>query len=140
VRGTCLVVGPSFLVIALGFALNTSMFLHSSVSATGTVVSLAPKRADNVVSFAPVFTFTAAGRSYTMTADVASNPPGFHVGQSVPVLYQTANPGHAKIASFGQLWFMVLIFGVVGAFMTAVGYALLQFGRARGRRAVATAA
>ena len=135
-----LVVGPCFLALALGFALHTSGFLHSSVSATGTVVSLAPKQGGNGVTFAPVFTFAAAGRSYMVTADVASNPPAFRVGQSVPVLYQTADPGHAKIASFGQLWLVAVIFGVMGAFMTAIGYALLQSKRSRDRGAVPTAA
>jgi hypothetical protein len=133
-----LFVGPCFLVIALGFALHTSMFLHQSVSATGTVVRLAPQRANNQVNFAPVFSFLAAGTSYTVTADVASNPPAFRVGQSVPVLYQTTAPSHAKIASFGQLWLLAVIFGFVGAFMSAFGYALRQFTRSRGRRGVAT--
>lgn len=142
VRWTGLVVGFCFLAIALGFTINTGIFLHNSVAATGTVISLAPKHRgeDNSLNFAPVFTFTTGGQHYTVTADVASNPPEFNVGQRVRVLYKITDPGRARIASFWQLWLFVVAFGTIGTLLSGVGYVLLRYERWRDRRGLSIAA
>jgi hypothetical protein len=104
-RKSGLIVGPCCLVIALGYVIYICSFFRSSTACTGTVVSLTARSGeDNSTAYAPIFTFVATnGQHYTITADVASTSPEFKVGQSVPVLYKSADPDKAKIHSFWQL-------------------------------------
>jgi Protein of unknown function (DUF3592) len=140
-RKSSLIVGPCCLVIALGYAIYICSFLRSSSACTGTVVSLTARPGeDNLTAYAPIFTFVATnGQQYTITADVASTTPEFKVGQSVPVLYKSANPDKAKIDSFWQLWLFPVVFGFLGSFFTGVGYALLRYERWRDRRGLSIA-
>jgi hypothetical protein len=130
----CLAAGPALIAVALGFVIYTSWFLHRSVAAKGAVVSLREVHdpQNGTVTYAPVFTFTAAdGRSYAVSSNTGNNPPAFAVGQQVPVLYETDNPTEAKIDSFIQLWLFPVVFGFAGATATAVGYFLLRYERRR---------
>jgi hypothetical protein len=132
--GVCLCAGPSFLAIALGFAIYTAWFLHGSVAANGTVVGMrtTTDAEDNSVTYAPVFSFAASdGNTYTVSSDTGSNPPGFELKQQVKVLYEEGRPTNAKIATFGQLWLFPLLFGIVGATAIAVGFFLLRYERRR---------
>ena len=126
----CLFAGPCFLAIALGFGIYTAWFLHSSAAATGTVISMrtVTDAQDNSITYAPVFTFAASdGNTYTVSSDVSSNPPGFEPRQQVNILYEKGHPTNAKIASFGQLWLLPLVFGILGTTATAVGYFLFRY-------------
>ncbi len=130
----CLCVGAIFVVIALGFGLYTTWFLHSSVATNGTVVSMrtVTDAQDNSITYAPVFTFVASDRSnYTVSSDTGSNPPAFEPKQRVKILYEKSHPTNARIASFGQLWLFPLVFGIIGATATAVGYFLFRYERRR---------
>jgi hypothetical protein len=130
----CLCAGPCFLAIALGCGVYTTWFSYSSVAANGTVVSMrtVTDAQDNSVIYAPVFTFAASdGNTYTISSDTGSNPPGFEPKQQVKVRYEKNRPTNAKIASFGQLWLFPIVFGIIGATATAVGYFLLRYERRR---------
>ena len=92
--------GISFFVVSLGMGLYTCIFVHRCVVADGTVVRINPVQdtENDTVNYAPVFTFTATdGQAYTLTSGVASNPPGFVVGQQVKILYIKNDPSGARL-------------------------------------------
>jgi hypothetical protein len=114
-----------------------SVWLYRGASTVGTIVGLSgvPNQEDNTINYAPSFTFKAGdGRTYTVMSSVATNPPGFEVGQSVPVLFLRADPASPKLNSFWQIWFVTGLCGGLGAFFTGAGYLLLRYERRLNRR------
>src|SRR5580698_4095219 len=101
-----MVVGPDFLVLAVGFATYEAWFIRHALVAEGVVTQLiANGDASHSVAYAPVFKFTTPdGRQHTVQSGAASNPPGFTVGEQVSVLFNPQNPEAADIDSFWQLW------------------------------------
>lgn len=136
-----LVVGPCFLLIALGFVIYTFAFLHNSVSSIGKVESLTARPGeDNTENYFPVFTFVAAnGQKYVVSSDAGSNPSEFTVGQNVPVKYRLADPGKAKIISYWQLWTMPTVFCILGLVFGGLGVGFLFYERRSGRRGLSIA-
>ena len=132
-RWALCILGTGFLVASIALTGNTLLFLRTSVTATGTVVSnvrVEQRDSDGQVSinFAPEFTFAGAdGKAYTVTSATSSNPPEFAEGQAVRVLYDPMNPGTARIDSFLQLWFMPILFGAFGAVFGGIGYTWMYF-------------
>lgn len=135
-RRSGLVVGPIFLVMALGYTVHTIAFFESSITATGTVVSLVPLPGDDDrVSYAPVFSFVAAnGQKYTVNSGTGSDPSEFHVDQSVPVLYSQNDPQEARLSSFWQLWTFPVVFGIFGTLLTGIGFGIYRYEQWRNRR------
>jgi hypothetical protein len=103
------------LLVSLGFAIHTELFIHSAIRADGKVIRLDRRfnEDDKTFQFVPVFEFKADdGKSYTIVSDTATSPPSFTVGQAVQVLYRKGKPDGAVIDSFLELWLvsMILIF------------------------------
>ncbi|UWZ87015.1 DUF3592 domain-containing protein [Occallatibacter riparius] len=124
--------GVGVAVIGVGFAIHTTLFLRSALSATGTVAELQSLKDDQSggIVYSPIFRFAAAdGQTYTITSSTGSNPPSFVVGQTVRVLYEREHPSDALIDSFGQLWLFPLIFCPLGIAFAAAGYLVLRFDR-----------
>jgi len=129
-------IGPIFLGIgALELAIGlftffrTRSFLERAVSAAGVVAELRESRgSEGGTVFQPVVSYqTIEGETRQFVDSVASNPPGFQVGESVPVAYDRADPGRAKIRKPFRLWFvtglfasMGVLFLILGAVLTAV--------------------
>jgi Protein of unknown function (DUF3592) len=104
-------------VLCIGSAIYTAVFLGAAKKATGKVVQLNERfnSAADTTEYAPVFSFAAQdGKTYTVSSSTASNPSGFQVGDSVAVLYWKNNPGGARIASFVQLWLIPMVFLIIG--------------------------
>jgi hypothetical protein len=104
-------------LISLGFAIHTDLFIHSALRATGIVRRLDQRFDDQSISpqYAPVFEFRADdGQSYTIASDTATGPPSFAVGQKVQVLYRRGKPGGAMINSFWELWMVPIILAFIG--------------------------
>lgn len=105
------------LLVSLGFAIHTEVFVHSAVRATGIVRRLDQRFDDQEISpqYAPVFEFRADdGQSYTVASDTATGPASFAVGQMVQVLYRTGKPSGAVIDSFWELWLVPMILAFIG--------------------------
>lgn len=118
------------LVVGTGFAIETVTFVLRAKNATATVVRLDEQASDNGVNYAPVFAFTAAdGRQYTVRSRVATDPPGFEVGESANILYVPTNPSGARIASFWQLWTVSVILGFIAVAHGLLGGCLTHFAR-----------
>ena len=114
--------GVIFGLVSVGFVINTLIFIERSSMATGTVVALEPHQDNDGTSFSPVFSYiTKDGGAQTAHSDSSSNPPGFEVGETVPVRYETLNPSKARIATFWQTWSFAAAFAIAGLVMTLVG-------------------
>jgi Protein of unknown function (DUF3592) len=113
--GSFCIVGPLFLIVALGSALQRTALIYSGLRAEGTVIA---KRSmgSTRVTYAPVFQFTANdGRTYIVSSDVYGRESAFRYGERVHVLYRQSHPESARINAFAPLWTFPLVFGVVGA-------------------------
>lgn len=97
-----------FLVLGCWTTWTTATFLARSTRTTGTIVQLNAKTdAKGKTSWTPVFTYRSAdGRQWTITSRVASSPPEFVVGQSIPVRYEPSNPSDGHIDSLIHLWML----------------------------------
>jgi len=118
------------LLIGAGFSgKRTLSFLANAVETTGKVVALQeepPLEAGDPVTYRPVVAFSV-GESWHLTfkSMAHSNPPQYHVGDSVRVLYLRDDPHEARIRSFTSLWLLALILGGLGLVFTVVGLGLL---------------
>ncbi|MGB8261715.1 MAG: DUF3592 domain-containing protein [Terracidiphilus sp.] len=119
-----LLVGTAMLAVAGFQAWRISRFVERSEFAQGTVTALEPvskagnRDADRNVTYAPVFTFsTKDGKTVSVLSRTSSNPPAFHLGDRVTVLYDPANPEEARIDRLWQLWSLPLIFAALGLFL-----------------------
>jgi len=120
-----------------GIGVYTSVWLCKSAATEGTIVNLSPvfDEENDTTNFAPYFSFKAAdGHTYTVQSNVATNPPGFEVGESVRVLYLRTDPTSAKLGSFWQIWLVTVLCVGLGAFFAGVGYLLLRYERKLIRR------
>jgi hypothetical protein len=136
--------GGCFVMLFVGFcmfaggvvsAIQTELFLRSSASVTGTVVSLRSKVDDGDSSYAPVFSFTAGdGRSYTVASHNFSSPPDFSPGQSVAILYMKDRPEDARIDTFYQVWGMAEVLAIIAAAFVAMGTGFLLYRIRKDRR------
>jgi hypothetical protein len=116
---TFFVLGPCSLVWSLVSAYRTHAFLARSVAAQGVVVQLKEIRGLHAdTGLAPVFTFTADGRNYTIASNYATSPPAFKIGEHVIVHYEKGHPEEARLESFTQLWLFDIIGGALGALFT----------------------
>jgi hypothetical protein len=122
--------GPCLLVLSVISLIRTRSFLRRCEEVNGEVVRLeqSTDRDRYGYTYAPVFSFTTGdGRTYTVTSDVSSNPPGFSVGEAVRVRYDPVNPQDARIHSFFQTWGAAIISGAVGVAFLGIGSKLLGF-------------
>jgi hypothetical protein len=121
------------LVVGAGFAIETAAFIARAQHATATIIRLDEQTADDgTLNYAPVFTFTASDlKQYTVRSTVASNPPGFDVGESTEILYVPSNPAGARVSSFWRLWFVTFVLWVIGIVHGLIGGCLAWFARSR---------
>lgn len=111
-----------FGLVASGFAINTLIFIERSSRTTATVVELERHQDEDGVSFSPLFSFAAPDGSVQIVhSNSSSNPPGFEIGEKVPVRYETRNPSNARIATFWQTWPFAAGFGIASCVTWLVG-------------------
>lgn len=133
--GAFCLVGPLFLLAALGSAVHRAVFIHSALRAEGTVIEMRPTHSTRTGAgaFIPVFRYTADdGRVYIIVSDVTVRRFSFSPGEQVSVLYQQGRPENARIDAFTPLWLYPLIFGIVGAAFSSIP-ALILVNRMRQR-------
>jgi len=125
------------LLWAAGYVtMNMERFDASAARAEGRVIQIEWRRASKGQFSYPVVEFrTADERRIVFKGSVGDNPPAFHEGETVVVLYDPANPQHASIRSVGQQWSGPLLLGGLGLVFTAIP-AGIMFSQARRRRQV----
>ncbi len=118
--------------LKLGLLLSTFAFLMAfyktfiyilSKKTQGTIVDFASGRGNKGGTiYYPVFKYTAEdGQEVTAQGTVGSNPPGFSVGQQVPIYYIRFAPQRAKIAKLGDMFFAEFMLGFFGLLLLCVG-------------------
>ena len=125
------------------FYRRAAHFKKTAVEVQGTVVELRAGSGGGHegTAYYPIVKFAdRAGHEHTLYSRIGSYPPAYAVGEAAPVLYDPADPQRAKINSFIGLWFLPLIFGILGALDFLTGLFLLfalpgilrRFGLAQG--------
>jgi hypothetical protein len=76
----------------------------------------------------------SSGREFEITSKAASCPPGYAVGDAVPVLYRPGQARHARIDSFSNRWLLPTIVLALGSFCLTFCLVALYL-RQRSRRA-----
>jgi hypothetical protein len=128
----CLPVGVLMLAGSIYLVFNTRAWLARAVEAPGTVIEMVRVRDSDSGSymFAPLVRFqTAEGRTVEFQSMVQTNPPAYHAGESVTVLYDPAKPGSAAISGWFSIWAVPLILGIVGVFLAVFGFGAAAIGR-----------
>lgn len=126
-----MICGPLSLLLAIGCAAYTLVFLVRSIPGTGKVLDLKEQVDDHGdVTYAPIFQFTANdGKRYTIESLVYSAPAGFDIGEAVEIRYLSGHPTNARIKSYWQTWGLETILAVLGTIFTAIGFALRRWMR-----------
>ena len=123
--GLCAFIGIGLVVTAIRMSMNETAFLAQAKVTQGTVTALVPSGSHND-SFAPGVTFvTPTGETIKFVSPSSSNPPSFHIGEKVDVLYVPSSPQQAQIKSFFSMWGGELIMGGLGTVFALVGVGML---------------
>lgn len=114
------------MAVALGFFIHSQNFVRNATQTTGTVIEMVERSSSEGNStYAPVFTFTnSAGAAFTIHSRSASYPPKYRVGQSIPILYDPADPETAKTKDIFSLWGISLVCGAIGVIHFPLGLLL----------------
>ena len=122
-----LVVGLAAIAGAGFLGWSTAKFLKEAQSASGRVVRVESRSDSHRANmYAPVVSFqTPDGQKHEFTGQVWTSSRSWNEGQSLAVLYRPSEPSEARLDSFFQLWFGVLLTGFIGLVFGAVGGTLL---------------
>jgi hypothetical protein len=135
IGGLFFLIGVAVLISGVVAAVKQSRKLASGVAASGTVVDLV-KRVFNPGSagvYCPVVDFTAAsGQPIRFESQFGTMPASHHIGQSIAVRYDPANPQKAEVDSATANWFvpgctiaMGLMFCGMGLLFLGIGIVVL---------------
>ena len=129
-----LLVGIPCVVAGLIMVVRRRLMLRQWVRVPGTVVSLEAVTvawgSSSQRSWVPLISFTPQNGTPVVVRPVGifpANPPGYDVGQAVPVAYDPAQPARATIASFSSPEWMGVVLVLVGVFEAALGLFLSFF-------------
>lgn len=78
---------------------------------TGTVVRLdeSSTQEGGCCVYSPVVEFQINGQTYTFDGGNASSPPAYEVGETIPVIYDPADPNTAQINKWSERWLFPII-------------------------------
>lgn len=123
-----LIPGIGSLVLAIYQFLRTTTFINSSLRSTGTIISqekgfgaAAPEGVEAYFRedyFRYVVQFKTEDGSYIKFKSRYMG--SVKVYSAVNIRYDPRNPKRAKIDSWGQLWGLTLIYGLIGAIFIAI--------------------
>jgi hypothetical protein len=124
-----------FLMIGIGGLVASALtyrhsraFIAGAERSDGEVVDLEYNRrpGDSTGMYCPVFQFmTEDGNKITVKSGIRGSTPSYHRGDRVTVLYDPKNPENAAIESFVELYFLPMVFGLIGVGFTFAGGGML---------------
>ena len=139
------VIGVVLLLCSLLVVDHTASFARHAERTQGTVTALVRRQSTSYsstnasqsmgttystsLSYVPVVRFQHGVQQIQFTDSVGTNPPAFHVGETVTVLYLESNPYDARIESFSSLWSVPLIIGGMGTIFLAFGVRVIFVSR-----------
>lgn len=129
-------VGIGMLAGAIYLFTNTQAFLDKAAVSEGVVIDLALSRSSDSTTYQPIVEFTTdTGIVTEFVSSSGSNPPSYHRGETVEVLYDRADPYNARINGFFSLWGGATIVGGIGAVFFLIGFGILLVGKLGKRKA-----
>lgn len=128
-------VGALCLCIGIALAAHDAWFVHKAIHTFGRIVDFDESTGDDgSVTYHPIFVFLdQSGNEHGVHSHSGSNPPGFDVDDTVPVLYSPGQYDGARIDTFFQMWGGETIVGGLGIIFLIVGILLLRYTGARGQ-------
>ena len=128
-------VGLLFLIIGISSFLDTRSFLKESLVANGTVIDLIASSGSDSITYKPMVEFKTINDQFiTFTSSTSSNPPSYHTGEEVEVLYDPNNPNDAKISSFFSLWGLATVLFLMGSVFFSIGFVPFLLGIFNGKK------
>ena len=119
--------GLALLLLASGLILGVRgvILVTTESSANATVVAVLSTQVGQGMAYITTFEFSVGDKTY----DIKSVPQGgtrptYRTGQVVPVRYDPANPSHAQLAGFRELWLGPLGLILLGLAVGGVVFAL----------------
>jgi hypothetical protein len=129
-----LTIGLVLITAALYFYQKQRAFQERALTAQGTVIELLESTSDNSIVYKPLVLFkTKEGKEVKFTTSFSTSPPSYSVGESVEVLYDSAEPNSASINGFTSLWLGPLICGVLGMIFFLIGFFIILFDKVKQR-------
>ena len=106
------VLGAVFLIVALlplgigaWLYARASDFTSTAAQTSGTIVDIHASTDSDRTTYKPEFEYTdAAGDTHRVVSSWSSNPPAYHVGDPVQVLYDPKTPSYGQIKSIWVQW------------------------------------
>lgn len=128
--------GVIFLMLAAGawaYGLFSAVQTHEKLSAwektEGVVTSMESRishgRRGTHTSYRACYRFEVDGVRYEGKQSVASNPPAYHKGEKLTVVYNPAHPYESDVDSAFDLYFKSLGFGFVGMILFFIGFSAM---------------
>ena len=119
-------VGLVMMLIAAGFAAHSWNFARTRVRAVATITeNVSGFAKEGGVVYTPRFRFRLAGGELVMAqAARGTDEIEFAAGETVPVLYRAGDPQGAVIATMWLAYEWAIVFGVLGAAVFDLGWAL----------------
>ena len=99
-----------FLAIGGWYGWRSYSLFSAGGQADGTVVEMDSSTDEDGTAYAPIIDYMVDGQHFQMKGSNYSNPPAYHVGQNVTILYDRDNPSLARINNFWELWLLPAIF------------------------------
>lgn len=121
-------IGLLLLLATVWSVWSTKTWLARTVEVEGVVIELVRMRDsdDKGYLFSPVVRFERAdGRSHEFQSGLRTNPPAYHAGQTVTVVYDPRAPESAVIRGMLSLWLTSIILGFIAMIFVAVGTAMI---------------
>jgi len=124
--------GALLLTLAAGFALHSWLLLRNGIGAEATITdNVAVQSAEGTVLYQAHARFRLpSGELVTFTDPIQSSQndgPVFATGTVVPVVYPAGRPTSATIATTWRVYFLAIIFGVLGVVFVDLGIVLRRF-------------
>ena len=108
-----------FLLLSVAFVSGFRDYKFTAIALpiTGRVVSIQPPP-----GYAPVIEYRMSGTTYTVTGEQLSSDRVFVIGQDVELLVDPRKPQEAKLNSFFDRWFVVVILASIGLLFSIIGF------------------
>lgn len=113
------VVGMAALTIWFGS--QSYQVTKNGDTATGTVTEMVESNTeDGCCVYSPIVEYKVDGRTFSIDSKNASDPPSYHVGQQVEIIYNRTTPSEGAINSWSELWLVPVILGLATVILAVV--------------------
>ncbi len=109
------------------YGYNSWRLVSAGGQVVGEVVEMESHHSDGSTTYSPVVEYVVAGETYTFHGGSSSNPPAYHVGQAVAILYDQGDPGKAQINNGWELWLLPAIFIPIAILGLLIGTGIMAF-------------